>query len=178
MFTGCWQKSVHPFYMSRDVIFEEKLLGEWRETEKDDGGTTWVFSKGQGPNSYIVKISDKETKLDCDGRLFKLGDTVLMDFYSRNRSVLDMPAHTVMRVQELGASLRLQLLSPTWMKNRLQVHPKEIAHFIGRDPENPDDPDKGDYILTADTAALQKFLKEHMSADGFWEEPGVLKKVK
>ena len=179
LFTGCWQKSVHPFYTEKDVVFEEKLLGEWREAEKtEDDGTTWTFTKGESPRVYTVKIADKETKIECDGRLFKMGDTQFLDLHSRNRAVLDIPAHTLIRVRDLGESLKIQLLSPTWIKNRLQLHPKEISHIRASDPEHPDDMEKGEFILTADTASLQKYVKEHMNDDDFWEESTELKKVK
>ena len=179
MLTGCWQKSVHPFYTDKDVVFEEKLLGEWREVGKEEEkGTTWTISKGEAPKAYSIKIADKETKLECDGRLFKMGDTQFLDLHSRNRSVLDMPAHTLFRVRELGATFKLQLMSPGWIKDRLQLHPKEISHVRAADPEHPDDADKAEFILTATTEQLQKFVKEHMNDDGFWEEPGELKKVK
>ena len=178
LLTGCWQKSVHPFYTDKDVFFEEKLLGEWREADKEAAeGTTWTFSKSALPNVYIVKIADKETKLECDGRLFKLGDAQILDLYSRNRAVLDMPGHTILRVRESGDSFKIQLLSPGWMKNRLQLNPKELSHVVAADPENPSDPDKGEIILTAETERLQKFVREHMNAEGFWEEPGTLKRA-
>lgn len=177
--TGCWQKSVHPFYTDKDVVFEEKLLGEWRETGKEEGkGATWTISKGEAHNAYTVRIVEDETKLDCDGRLFKMGDAQFLDLHSRNRGVLDMPAHTLFRVRELGATFKLQLLSPGWMKNRLQIYPKEISHVWASDPENPDDKDKGEVIITATTEQLQKYVKEHMNDEGFWEEPGELKKIK
>jgi hypothetical protein len=177
--TGCWQKSVHPFYTDKDVFFEEKLLGEWREVGKEEGeGTTWTISKGESPKAYSIKIADKETKLECDGHLFKLADTQFLDLYSRNRSVLDMPAHTLFRVRELEKTFKLQLLSLGWMKDRLQLHPKEISHVLSSDPEHPDEADKGEFVLTASTEQLQKYVKEHMNEGGFWEEPGELKKIK
>ena len=179
LFTGCWQKSVHPFYTDKDLFFEEKLLGEWRDGEKDaDDAATWTFSKSVLPNVYVVNIVDKETKLDCDARLFKMGDTKFMDMYSRNRGVLDVPGHTLFRVLEVGESFKVQLLSPGWIKNRMQLNPKELSHVIAADPENPGETDKGEVILTAETERLQKFVKEHTNDEGFWEEPGTLKKVK
>lgn len=177
--TGCWQKSVHPFYTANDVFFEERLIGEWRETAKEEGeGTTWTISKGEAAKAYTIKIADKETKLECDGRLFKLGDAQLLDLHSRNRGVLDMPAHTLFRVREIGESFKLQLLSPGWMKERLKLNPKELAHVLAHDPEHPENADDNEIILTASTEQLQKFVKEHMNDEGFWEEPGELKKSK
>jgi hypothetical protein len=177
--TGCWQKSVHPFYTPNDVFFEEKLIGEWREAGKDEGeGTTWTISKGEAPKAYTIKIADKETKLDCDGRLFKLGDTQLLDLHSRNRGILDMPAHTLFRVREIGASFKLQLLSPGKIKERLKANPKELSHVFAHDPEHPENVDDGEVILTASTEQLQKFVKEHVNDESFWEDSGELKRIK
>ena len=179
LMTGCWQKSVYPFYKDKDVFFEEKLIGTWREADKAaDEGTTWTIEKGEVANVYKFHIADKETKLDCDGRLFKLGDTKFLDLYSRNRGVVDMPAHVLFRVKELGESFKLQIMSLGWVRNRLQVYPKEIANVFVIDPEHPDDADKGEFVLTAPTEQLQKYLLEHLNDEGFWEETGELKKVK
>ena len=179
LLTGCWQKSVYPFYKEKDVFFEEKLIGSWREADKAaDEGTTWTFEKGESDKVYKIHIADKETKLDCDGRLFKLSETKFLDLYSRNRGVVDMPAHALFRVLDIGESFKLQMLSPGWFKNRLQLHPKEIANIFVTDPEHPDDADKGEFVLTAPTEEVQKYLLAHMNDDGFWEEPGELKKVK
>jgi hypothetical protein len=180
LLTGCWQKSVYPFYKEKDGFFEEKLIGTWREADKTaDEGTTWTFDKGETANVYKVHIADKEEmKVDCDGRLFKLGETKFLDLYSRHRAIIDMPAHALFRVMDIGESFKLQMLSPGWFKNRLQLHPKEIANIFVTDPEHPDDVDKGEFVLTASTEAVQKYVLEHLKDEGFWEEPGELKKVK
>jgi len=180
LLTGCWQKSVYPFYKEKDVFFEEKLLSSWREAGKAaDEGTTWTFAKGELPKVYTVHIADKEAKIDCDGRLFKIGETQFLDLHSRNRGVVDIPAHALFRVGALESeSFKLQMLSPGWVKNRLQLHPKEIANVFANDPEHPEDADKGEFIFTADTEALQKYVTAHLNDEGFWEEPGELKKLK
>jgi len=180
LFTGCWQKSVYPFYKDKEVFFEEKLIGTWREADKTaDEGATWVFEKAEAPNVFKVKITAKDTQpFDCDGRLFKLGETKFLDMHSRNRGIVDMPAHALFRVRELGETFKFQMLSPGWFKSRMQLHPKEIPNVFTSDPEHPDDVDKGEFVLTADTDRLQKYVLEHLNDEGFWEEPGELKKVK
>lgn len=177
LLAGCWQKSVYPFFKEKDVFYEEKLIGTWRE-EKPDDPTTWKIVKGESPNSYNIHIESKDVKLDCDGRLFKMADVKMLDLYSRNRGIVDMPAHTLFRVKEIGESLKIQMLSPNWMKTRLQLHPKEIANVFTPNPEHPDDVEQGEFVLTASTDDVQKYITAHMNDEGFWEEPGELKKVK
>jgi hypothetical protein len=155
-------------------------LASWREPDKSaDEGTTWVFDKSETPKVYKIKITAKDTQpFECDGRLFKLGESKFLDLHSRNRGIVDMPAHALFRVLEIGESFKLQALTPGWFKDRMQVHPKEIANIFVADPEHPDDVDKGEFVLTANTEALQKYLLEHLKDEGFWEEPGELKKLK
>src|SRR6185295_19234184 len=95
LLTGCWQKSVYPFYKDKDIFFEDKLIGSWREADKQgDEGATWAFEKGETANVYKIHIADKQDlKLDCDGRLFKLGERKFLDLHSRDRGIVTMPAH-------------------------------------------------------------------------------------
>ena len=44
------------------------------------------------------------------------------------------------------------------------------------DPEHRDDRDKDEIVLTADTKALQKFVREHLNDEDFFVGDSVLKK--
>jgi hypothetical protein len=177
--TGCWQKSVPPFYKEKDVYFEASLLGAWREPDEtaEDGGT-WTFAKSELPNIYNVLITDKENRVSCDGRLFRIGQERFLDLHSRDRSINSIPAHHLFRIREYGETFKLQILSMEWIKNRLQLHPNEIAHVRSHDPEHPDDVDKAEFILTAETERLQKYVIEHLNDEGFFDTAFELKKVK
>src|SRR5688500_12247289 len=179
LLTGCWQKSVHPFYNDKDVFFDEKLLGEWRDPEKAAGeGGTWRFEKGLGTNSYKVTLADKDESAEFDGRLFKLGDERLLDLHSRTRGGFDIPAHVLLRAVEIGESLKLQSFNQAWLEKRLQLHPNEIPNVRAPDPEHPNDPDKGEIVLTATTDRLQKYIMDHRNDEDFWDGVDALKKVK
>jgi hypothetical protein len=176
---GCWQKSVYPFYRDKDVFYEASLVGSWQEPGKAaEDVTTWTFEKGELPNVYNLHVADKETKINCNARLFKLGAERFMDLHSRNRSVNEIPAHHLFRVRELGESFRFQLLNLDWFNHRLQLYPKEIANVRSPDPEHPEDADQGEFILTADTEHLQKYILEHLNDEGFFDNETTLKKVK
>ena len=59
--TGCFVKSLHPFYKESDVVFKNELLGTWL----DEDSATWrinpfIFTKGfmkgdSTDNSYLVE---------------------------------------------------------------------------------------------------------------------------
>jgi hypothetical protein len=176
LLTGCWQKSVYPFFKEKDVFVDDKLIGSWRDAENEEA--IWKFEKGEVANVYKLHIEDKETKIDADAQLFKMGEGKFMDLRSRNRGILDMPAHTLLQVLELGETFKLQIVSQGWVRNRLQLHPKEIANVFAGDPEHPEDAEKGEFILTAGTDELQKYVLAHMKEEGFWDKPGELKRAK
>lgn len=176
LMTGCWPKSVHPFYQPRDVIFDSALLGTWSESPKpSDKDETWTFSQERG-NTYRVIFRSDERELSFDGHLFRLGNVHLLDLYSRNRAVCDVPAHTLLRVTKVNNSLELRLLNPDWIKKRLSQQPNSLKHIRVHDPEHPEDPEKGEFVLTAETKALQKFLRRHLSDEELFGDPTSLVK--
>lgn len=178
LWTGCWQKSVHPFFQADDIVFEKQLIGTWTEPKekKDDESEFWSFSEGR-ENSYLLEIKDDDTKMEFDVHLFVLGDSRFLDLYSRRRGFSEIPAHHLFRVGKIGGSLELQILSLDWMKNWISEHPDGIAHVKAPDPEKPEDPEKGEIILTAGTKALQRFILAHLNDEGFFDESGKLKRV-
>lgn len=178
LLTGCWQKSVQSFFRAEDVKFDDKLIATWHETDKEDGkGATWTITKGGASDSYRIQIHDDDVNLDYDAHLFKLGEERMLDLHSRTRGIADIPAHHLFRVNELGATLKIQLLSADWIEKYLKEHPSEIAHMRLHDPESPNDPEKGETVLTASTEQLQRFVRDHTRDEGFWSDSGWFKKI-
>ncbi len=178
LWCGCWQKSIYPFYREMDLAFEPALLGTWSDQDQTskEGSTTWTFSRGEGDSLYRVAVHDSDCDLDFDGRFFKLDNSRYLDLHSRKRSISEMPTHNLLRVRKTDPALELQVLSPGWVKERLQAHPKEIAHINVIDPDHPNDSEKMETVLTANTDLLQKFLRDHLEAPGFFEDSFELKR--
>ena len=174
--TGCWQKSVHTFYQDNQVLFEDKLLGTWQEPKEDDHSQSWRFQRGRG-DSYELVVQDDDTRLEFDARLFTLGESRFLDLYSRKRSVSEIPAHHLFRVVSVDSSLEIQILSGSWIKDWVNAHPKDIAHVRAPDPDEPDNLDKGEFVLTADTKTLQQFVLAHLHDEGFFDKTGELRKL-
>jgi hypothetical protein len=178
LLTGCWQKSVHSYCNDNDIYFDAQILGDWREPDKDPAdATTWSFTRGEAENVYRIHIEDKESKADLDGRLFKLGDERFMDMMSRTRSVNEIPAHHLFRIIEIGPDLKLAIQSREFVQNWIKANPNDLAHVRSYDPEKPGERENDEYILTADTARLQKFVREHWKDEGFFESTTSLKKL-
>lgn len=158
------------------MVFDEALLGEWREAkENPDEGAKWSFTKGEIEKVYRVRIEEDDLKLDLNGRLFNLGGHRLLDLHSRGRSITEIPAHHLFRIMREGPSIQIQILNIEWVRNWIRENPNSIAHVIATDPENPNDQEKMEYILTADTERLQKFVLEHVNDKNFFGDSTQLK---
>lgn len=176
--TGCWQKSLNPFYTPRDLTFDPELVGSWKY-EKDDAdehADVWTFTKS-GEMRYKLEIieGDKDAH-HYDAHLCKLGQHRLLDIVARDRSVSSVPAHHLFAVDEIGTSLQLRMLSMEWIAEWLTKHPDALRHIKIADPEYPENRDKDEIILTAETAALQNFLREHLGDEKLFTDPTVLKR--
>src|SRR4051812_18589517 len=65
LLTGCWQKSVYPFYKEKDVFFDEKLIGSWREASKtEDEAGALAVGKREAGEVYKKHIAGKEAKVE------------------------------------------------------------------------------------------------------------------
>jgi hypothetical protein len=173
LLAGCWQKSVSPFYATKDLIAELKLAGTWTEEKEPDGNrTTWSFVNAD-TNRFDVAVQNKNERYEFDGRVFKLDNDTFLDFEGKAHGVSIIPAHHLFRLVELGAEMKLAALNPDWMQKWLHRHPDSLAHFTN--PERRNERDKDELVLTADTKALQKFVREHMNDEDFFTDPVVLK---
>jgi len=177
---GCWQKSVQPFYEKSDVTFDEKLFGTWREAKDtepspDDKPQTWTFSAG-GDMTYKLEIKDGEETQSYEARLFKLDGQPLLDIHPTERTVSTIPAHNLFKVVATEPKLELAALNIDWVQKWLRQNPEALAHFAVPDPEQRHNRDKDELVLSADTKALQKFLRAHLKDDDFFGKNQTFKK--
>jgi hypothetical protein len=179
LLTGCWQKSLEPFYTAKDLRSNPALVGTWIDSEEEEKekAANWTFSES-GKDVYRLEIIDQNEKLEFDARLFRFEGTDFLDLHSLKRGVSEIPAHHLLRVSIAKEQLEVSILSLDWVKNWVNVHPKSIAHIRVSDPDNSENPDKSEIVLTAKTAELQNFLKEHLNKEGFFDGSDKLKRKK
>ncbi len=169
--TGCVVTSLHPYYTSKEVIFEPGLVGSWTNTQQSD--EHWTFQKEK--NSYhLTCVSGGKTNL-IQVYLFKLSGQMFLDFATLDLDCDVMPppipSHLLLRVFQLSPSVRMALLNNDWLKALLEKNPKTIHHeMIG------DKPDDRRVVFTADTAELQQFLAKQLNTDEAWQDSFELKR--
>ncbi len=173
--TGCWQKAIYPFYKEADLIADARLLGVWKDPKNENDKTTWTFTQ-DGDKAYRLTIVEETDRHEFDARRFKLGDTELLDLYSRKRAVSELPAHNLMKVEFDEGSLKLSSMSIGWVRGWLAAHKTEIAHIQVNDPVEPANQDKMECVLTAPTEELQKFVRAHKDVAGFFDDPAVFQR--
>jgi hypothetical protein len=180
LLAGCWQKSLNPFYTAKDVVSDPKLAGTWKEHKEDDTGNEtdrmiWNFAAAEDKRFDLLVQSDKDQQ-KYDAHLFKLDDNCFLDIVSQERAISAIPGHHLFKVVELGADLKLAALNIEWMQKWLQEHPNSLTHITLINPEHRDDRDHDELVLTADTKALQNFVREHLKDEKFFGEATVFKK--
>lgn len=179
LLVGCWQKSLHPFYTVADLAPDKQLIGRWETTPEnpDEDPERWRFRQ-LGPDSYSLEFSDSDgKKYKYVAHLFKLDQKRFLDLALPPGEASGIPAHHLFLVSELGSTLAMAPLNPKWMREFLDANPHALAHTRLPDPEHRDDRDKDDLVLTAETEALQNFLRRHWDEDDFYADPIKLKKA-
>jgi len=181
--SSCVVKSLHQFYHDEDVVFEEALLGSWIDAD----GSRWVikpftFSKGfmQGDstdNSYLVELyEDSGDVQQFNVHLFKLKGRMYLDFYpilnERQDDFLHIhlvPAHSLALVERNGlGGWTIGWFNAEWLEKLFKENRVKISHeFVKGGHAGQGD----QYVLTASTGELQKFIEKY----GFADEKGLCK---
>jgi hypothetical protein len=173
MFCSCIP-SVNPFYTDKDVVFDNRLLGEWREKDSKEEPQVWKFEKADD-KAYkltVIEKGNKEGKFSA--HLFKLKDHSFLDLiptdcnYATNQADLVgfsmFPGHLLFRVSQFEPELKLAAFDFDWLEKYLKKNPKALAHHMEDDS----------IVLTAGTRDLQKFVLKHLVEGELFNTPGVM----
>lgn len=164
--------SVNPFFTDQDVVFDARLLGEWRSKEKSDDPEIWKFERGE-TNAFKLTVTEEKGKQgQFDARLFRLKDDYFLDLipadcdFPTNQAnlvaVSMFPGHLLMRVSKFEPELHLAFFDFDWLEKYLEKNPTALAHHKEG---------KG-MVLTAETRDLQAFVLKHLGDDELFDKPG------
>lgn len=164
LLAGCVVTSVYPFYTAKDVGFDPALVGAWAETGSTNAANEhWRFEKAEG-QAYKLTVQDKEKPTEYDAYLFKLKGRRFLDLCPRERPDNSLPPHYLLKVTRIEPTLEMQVLDYDWLTKLIEKHPKAIRHIVV--PKKLGEDGRGDLVLTADTAELQKFILKHEKTAG------------
>jgi hypothetical protein len=166
--------SLNPFYTSKDVAFEDRLLGEWQETAKPQDPEIWKFEKGDAKAYKLLVTEEKGKHGDFNAHLFKLKDHYFLDLiptgcdYATNQADLVnasmFAGHLLAHVSQMEPSLSIAFFNFEWLQKQLTNNPSLLEHRREGDS----------FVLTASTRDLQRFVLKHLGPDELFDKPGEL----
>lgn len=175
---SCVVKSIHPYYHTRDIVTRKEFVNNWI----DGDGQRWTIEQNREvTNQYkMTWRNDKNQTVIFIGTLFELNkqiyiDFLLEDFSCENEYDLNlvslhiMPVHTVAKVQRISEKeISIKWFNEKWMKSLFEQNKIKIAHEI----INEDEKEKSaqEYVLTASTDELQKFLVKYGNEDSNFDD--------
>lgn len=173
--TGCVVTSVYPYFKTKDVAFDDALLGKWIPADQTNATAAdefWSFEK-ISDRAYKLSTIDGGQINHYDAVLFKLGGGMFLDCLPQERHELHTPSHVLLRVSSIQPQLKMELMSLEWLSGLVEKNPNAIRHLIVTNSINSD---RGDLVLTADTSELQKFVLKHLKTDDAWLKPMLMKR--
>ncbi len=161
---SCLVKSLHKFYTKEDVIYKKELIGSWLDSDS----TKWVISQYSYSkrfmkddtldNSYLVEMYEEDSipTSKFNVHLFELGEKLYLDFSpirdDRYNEILDIhlvSTHSIARVKfEKNGEVGISWFNQGWIEDLFIENKIKISHEVVGE----------EYVLTASTEELQKFL--------------------
>ena len=178
LLAGCIP-SLHQLYTNKDVVYDPKLVGAWKDPNSLD---RWEFQKGSEPNSYtLVYTDDKKKTGSFDVHLVKLDKMLFLDVFPKdaNQPYNDYyklhlyPVHTFVKVEQIDPLLKLRFMDIEKFTKRLEKEPKLIKHELVEPPVE----DSRKIILTASTKELQDFMLKHANDENVFAKPIIMKRI-
>jgi hypothetical protein len=166
MCTGCSQLiSLHPFVTEQDAELDPRLPGVWTGGQGDE-----LYIVRQDGNGYTISYSEKSSAgtYKLKAKLFKTGETRILDLTPAEEDAFQIPAHTPLRVWMEGATLRIAFLDSQWLRGHAgaELAVQDMA------------PDTGVRVLiTAPGDAVTRFLLTYGGDERAFGEPIVLTRL-
>ena len=175
LIVGCVVTSVYPYFKTKDIAFDEALLGKWIPADQTNATTAdefWTFEK-INDRAYKLSTMDGSSTNRYDAVLFKLGGGMFLDCLTQERVELHTPSHVLLRVGSIQPQLKMELLNLEWLVELVKTNPAVIRHLI---VTNAGRGERSDLILTGETPELQKFILSHLKTKEAWLEPLVMRR--
>lgn len=169
LLVGC-VSSVHPLYTSRDIVFDEALVGVWSEADSKE---TWELRRDEGGAYRVLHTDERGMRGEFQGHLLVLEGQRFLDLYPAEAEIPQsdfyrdrlLPTHTFLALFPAGEGrMGVSYLDPDWLKKHLAAQPHALRHEIVGE----------EILMTAASGDLQRFLLAHLRTEGAFSEPGRL----
>lgn len=172
LLAGCIVTSLHPLFTEEDAIFNPKLVGTWLDPAEKNS-ITWDF-QASNDKYYNCVVTEKGKKYHFIAAIGHLGDSPMLDLYIKQDvdTLSDLhllPAHSFWKISLKNDALTLSALNYEWLAKKSKAGQLDLAHELL---------DKERIILTADTAALQKFILKHENDKDAFTDPHTWRRQK
>lgn len=176
---GCIVKSIHPFFKDQDLISKKELLNTWI----DQDGSQWTIKPYKDkPGAYEMHwLHNGENDVVMLAHLFKLNNETYMDFLPMSdNSPVDMPifnfhllpTHSVAKIVSItNDDVQIKWFNAKWLATLFEQNRIRISHEVVTDAEMGGSDDDKEYILTASTDELQKFMIKYGGEDKAFDDP-------
>lgn len=184
--------SIYSLYTPDTLVFEQALLGLWGQNLSEQEKKLWIFKK-YATNMYHL------THIDGNGRvggfevgMVRLGGDLYLDFYpgvedkeiSQSLKTFNLlqneqkpcdlndmmvthlyPMHTFAKIELSDNKLTINMLGSDWLQTMFAERKIRIKH---------EQAGKDDFVLTASSEELQKFLTKYGNEGRAYLDPIVL----
>ncbi|MFX0011194.1 MAG: hypothetical protein ACFE9R_12830 [Candidatus Hermodarchaeota archaeon] len=177
LLSSCLVNSLHPFYEEEDIFYDGSILGKWEANDS----TIWTVRQiylavGEGEekkeyykNGYVIGYKDEDGKPTAfDVFIFKINNQTYADFYpslyptalfENAPDLYSIRTHVLAKVEITNDQIELTWFNGEWLAGLIENNRIKISHEFIRYPEPISQKFKGQYVLTATTSELKKFIK-------------------
>ncbi len=155
--SGCLVLGLDRFYDEPAIIFDERLLGSWKD---DDDNVTAVIERSEW-RSYKIKFTHPIETGTLTGYLFKEGTSTYLDLTpvrGQDGGSFVMPGHALVRVTIAADEMTVAPLAHEWFMRALAAKtlPASLQGFRS---------EREQIILAAPRAALRRWLESRTADD-------------
>jgi len=185
--------SLYPLYTTKDLVYENKLVGLWRSPEND----TWKFEnllqqelepykdkaeRAQkekekkvflNEETYLLSCTENGEKRRMQAHLLKLGDNLFLDIFPESINLKNsffedqfVPVHTYAKIKIYNNQFELYFFNAEFLYKLLDQKTIRIKHESLQDYK----------VITASTEELQKFVIKYGDHKDFFAKPVVFNK--
>ncbi|MFO7658142.1 MAG: hypothetical protein R6W78_13870 [Bacteroidales bacterium] len=182
LLSSCLVNSLHPFYDEEDIYFDKILLGKW----KTNDSTIWTVKQiylaiGEDDNKkeyykkgYVIGYTDEnKVPIAFDMFIFKINNQTYADFYpslyptAHFENIPDLyelhsiRTHALAKIDISEEQIILTWFNGEWLAKLIENNRIKISHEFISFPEPISQKFKGQYVLTAKTIELKKFIEKY-----------------